>query len=111
MGVAKYRGGRWSARRGKGEGRRECRQNRIGQAALGVQTTVSVRLRCVALRCVAELRPGRIVTKNDLERMVLGAEAEVASNALEVHVSSLRRKLGRDVIDTVRGLGYRLGST
>ena len=61
MGVAKYRGGRWSARRGKGEGRRECRQNRIGQAALGVQTTVSVRLRCVALRCVAELRPGRIV--------------------------------------------------
>ena len=56
------------------------------------------------------LRPGRIVAKNDLERMVLGAEAEVASNALEVHVSSLRRKLGRDVIETARGLGYRLGA-
>ncbi len=57
------------------------------------------------------LRPGRIVAKNDLERVVLGAEAEVASNALEVHVSSLRRKLGREVIETVRGLGYRVGST
>ena len=57
------------------------------------------------------LRPGRIVTKNDLERVVLGAEAELASNALEVHVSSLRRKLGREVIETVRGLGYRLGAS
>ncbi len=57
------------------------------------------------------LRPGRIVAKNDLERVVLGAEAEVASNALEVHVSSLRRKLGREVIETARGLGYRLGAT
>ena len=53
-------------------------------------------------------RPGRIVTKADLDRLVLGSEAEVSSNALEVHVSSLRRKLGRDVIETVRGLGYRL---
>ena len=35
-------------------------------------------------------------------------DAEVQSNALEVHVSSLRRKLGRDVIETMRGLGYRL---
>lgn len=57
------------------------------------------------------LRPGRIVAKADLERVVLGFEAEVASNALEVHVSSLRRKLGRELIETVRGLGYRLGST
>ncbi|MBA2723780.1 MAG: response regulator transcription factor [Methylibium sp.] len=56
------------------------------------------------------LRPGRIVAKAELERLVLGFEAEVASNALEVHVSSLRRKLGRELIETVRGLGYRLGS-
>ena len=41
------------------------------------------------------LRAGRIVTKTELERLVLGFDAEVASNALEVHVSSLRRKLGR----------------
>ena len=57
------------------------------------------------------LRPRRIVSKSDLERIVLGYEAEFASNALEVHVSSLRRKLGRELIDTVRGLGYRLATT
>lgn len=54
------------------------------------------------------LRAGRIVPKTDLERLVLGFESELASNALEVHVSALRRKLGRDLIETVRGLGYRL---
>ena len=54
------------------------------------------------------MRAGRIVPKADLEKLVLGFEAEVASNALEVHVSALRRKLGRPLIETVRGLGYRI---
>jgi two-component system, OmpR family, response regulator len=53
-------------------------------------------------------RLGRIVSKVELDRLVLGLDAEVHSNALEVHVSSLRRKLGRSLIDTVRGLGYRM---
>ena len=53
-------------------------------------------------------RAGRIVPKQDLERLVLGFQSELASNALEVHVSALRRKLGRELIETVRGLGYRL---
>ena len=53
-------------------------------------------------------RAGRIVPKADLERLLLGADADVQSNALEVHVSSVRRKLGRDLIETVRGLGYRM---
>jgi two-component system OmpR family response regulator len=54
------------------------------------------------------LRAGRIVTKGDLEKLVLGFDAEVASNALEVHVSALRRKLGRALVETVRHLGYRV---
>ena len=54
------------------------------------------------------LRAGRVVSKSDLDALVLGAENDVSSNALEVHISSIRRKLGRDVIDTVRGLGYRI---
>ena len=54
------------------------------------------------------LRAGRIVTKADLERLVHGFDSEVASNALEVHVSALRRKLGWELIETVRGLGYRI---
>ena len=56
------------------------------------------------------LRAGRIVPKADLEKLVHGFDSEVASNALEVHVSALRRKLGRELIETVRGLGYRIGN-
>jgi len=54
------------------------------------------------------LRNGRIVQKAELERLVHGFDSEITSNALEVHISSLRKKLGRDLIGTVRGLGYRL---
>jgi two-component system OmpR family response regulator len=53
-------------------------------------------------------RSGRIVPRADLERLVMGSEGEVLSNALEVHVSALRRKLGRHLIETIRGLGYRI---
>jgi two-component system, OmpR family, response regulator len=55
------------------------------------------------------LRAGRIVPKLDLERLVLGQDSEVVSNVLEVHISSLRRKLGATLIETVRGLGYSMG--
>jgi two-component system OmpR family response regulator len=54
------------------------------------------------------LRAGHLVAKPELEQLVLGFDAEVSSNALEVHVSALRRKLGRGLIETVRGLGYRI---
>jgi two-component system, OmpR family, response regulator len=57
------------------------------------------------------LRAGRIVSRSDLERLITGFESELASNAVEVHISALRRKLGREVIQTVRGLGYRLGAS
>jgi len=56
------------------------------------------------------LRAGRVVSKSDLDALVLGLDNDVSSNALEVHISSIRRKLGRDVIDTVRGLGYRIAA-
>jgi two-component system OmpR family response regulator len=54
------------------------------------------------------LRAGRVVPRAELEKLVLGFESELASNAIEVHVSALRRKLGRALIETVRGLGYRV---
>lgn len=53
-------------------------------------------------------RAGRIVPKSDLERLIMGSEGDVQSNVLEVHVSALRRKLGRHLIETIRGLGYRI---
>jgi two-component system, OmpR family, response regulator len=55
------------------------------------------------------LRAGRWVAKDALERLVLGFDGELASsNALEVHVANLRRKLGRDSIESRRGMGYRV---
>ncbi len=54
------------------------------------------------------MRAGRMVSKSDLEALMLGADAEVASNSLEVHISNIRRKLGREFIETARGLGYRI---
>lgn len=56
-------------------------------------------------------RAGRIVPKNDLEALMLGFDGELSSNALEVHVSGIRRKLGAAIIETVRGLGYRIASS
>lgn len=53
-------------------------------------------------------RAGRIVPRGELEALILGFGAELASNALEVHISAIRRKLGRELIETVRGLGYRV---
>lgn len=53
-------------------------------------------------------RAGHLVAKSELEARVFAQEADLHSNALEVHISQLRRKLGHSLIDTVRGLGYRL---
>ncbi len=55
-------------------------------------------------------RAGRVVSKSDLEALTQGFEGEAASNVLEVHVFNLRRKLGRSLIETVRGLGYRVSA-
>ncbi|MNT92957.1 Transcriptional regulatory protein QseB [compost metagenome] len=54
------------------------------------------------------LRAGRTVSASDLEALVLGLDSDLASNALQVHVFNLRSKLGKDVIQTVRGMGYRI---
>lgn len=61
-----------------------------------------------ALAEALALRAGRIVDKPQLESLVLGLDGEVASNALEVHISSIRRKLGREFVETIRGMGYRV---
>jgi two-component system OmpR family response regulator len=54
-------------------------------------------------------RPGQLLSKSQLEEKLYAFDSEVESNTIEVHVSRLRKKLGNDVIDTERGLGYRLG--
>lgn len=58
------------------------------------------------LQAFAE-RPGVIYSKSDLEAMLYGWQEEIESNAVEVHIHNLRNKIGRDRIETVRGLGYK----
>lgn len=53
--------------------------------------------------------PGQLLSKAKLEDMLYSFDAEVESNAIEVHISRLRKKLGAELILTERGLGYRLG--
>jgi len=55
-------------------------------------------------------RPGQLLSKAQLEERLYSFETEIESNAIEVYVSRLRKKLGRERIETVRGLGYRLGA-
>ncbi len=50
----------------------------------------------------------RVVTRSRLEHSIYSLEDELGSNALEVHVHHLRRKLGRGLIRTVRGIGYMI---
>lgn len=52
------------------------------------------------------LRAGRVVSKRDLESLVMASDKDLSSNALEVHISCIRRKLGRELITTLRGMGY-----
>jgi two-component system OmpR family response regulator len=54
-------------------------------------------------------RPGMIVSRARLEERLYSFNQEVgSSNIIEVHMSRLRKKLGADVIETLRGLGYRI---
>nr|WP_314071808.1 response regulator [uncultured Roseococcus sp.] len=53
-------------------------------------------------------RPGQILSKSQLEERLYGWQEDVESNTIEVHVHHLRGKLGAGVIETVRGVGYRL---
>lgn len=56
------------------------------------------------------LRNGRLVSRNELESLVLGLDSDLSSNAIEVHVFHLRKKLGHALIRTVRGRGYQLST-
>ncbi|MCG5443602.1 response regulator transcription factor [Micromonospora sp. NPDC053740] len=55
-------------------------------------------------------RPGQVISKIELLDHVWDASLETAPNAVEVYVGYLRRKLGRDRLETVRGAGYRLAT-
>lgn len=49
---------------------------------------------------------GRCLSKDQITEKMYGWNEEIESNTIEVYVSALRRKLGKDIIKTVRGIGY-----
>lgn len=53
--------------------------------------------------------PNRILTAEQVKDSLYGFGESVESNAINVHIHHLRRKLGPRIIETVRGIGYRLG--
>jgi two-component system, OmpR family, response regulator len=88
----------------------------IGELTVDLaRTVVSVRDEVVTLTAkewtllrVIVARPDRIHSKAALSSALYGFDDEVGSNTLEVYVSHLRKKLGRNCIQTLRGQGYRL---
>ena len=70
--------------------------------------SIDVSAREFALLLALAERAGSVVSRSQLEEKLYGWNEAVGSNAIEVHIHNLRRKLGDSVIRTVRGLGYKL---
>lgn len=51
-------------------------------------------------------RRGHVVSKSELAESLYGWDEGAESNTIEVYVSQIRRKLGKDLIRTIRGMGY-----
>jgi two-component system OmpR family response regulator/two-component system response regulator QseB len=73
----------------------------------GVETPLTARE--FAILMALARRPGHTLSVDQLRDSLYGFSEDIDSNAVEVHVHNLRRKLGRDVVETVRGFGYRIG--
>lgn len=69
---------------------------------------VSLSAREISLLEILLERPGAVLSREVLEDRMFGWGEEPSSNALEVHLHNLRRKLGPDRIRNVRGVGYKV---
>lgn len=101
------------ARRGKGQSSpllawRDIEVDVAMREALKGGVPVSLSRREFALLHALIEQPGRIHSRSQLEERLYGWHEEVGSNAVEVHIHNLRSKLGRELIETVRGEGYRV---
>lgn len=70
-----------------------------------------VDLKATELKLLINLleHPNKVYSREELETSLYGWSEGVESNSVEVHVHSLRKKLGKDIIKTIRGSGYQLG--
>lgn len=76
---------------------------RRGDAALEL-TSLELRMLLYFL-----LRPGRVISHAELTEHLYAESSMQGSNTIEVYIGRLRRKIGREKIRTLRGLGYRFG--
>jgi two-component system, OmpR family, response regulator len=82
-----------------------------GRSSVSVKgVTVDLTAKEWALLRVMAARPDRVHSKESLTAALYKFSGDVESNTLEVFISHLRRKLGHDCIQTLRGVGYRLSS-
>lgn len=79
-----------------------------GEVRLAGQVVELARRELALLRALLQ-HPGQILSSEQLRDSLYGFDQDVESNAVNVHIHHLRRKLGPDIVETVRGLGYRLG--
>ncbi|PJX14788.1 DNA-binding response regulator [Halomonas sp. 141] len=99
---------------GQPNGLLSCRGISLNPQTLTVhyqQQTIPLSRRELALLQEFMSHPGRVFTRDTLARLVYGWEEDVESNAIEVHIHHLRRKLFADAIRTVRGIGYVMEKT
>jgi len=91
---------------------------RQGELALDLRTrrasvgsrTVDLSAREFALAEVFLRNPGQVLSREQLLSHVWGYDFDPESNVVDVYVRYLRKKLGPDKIETVRGMGYRLAT-
>lgn len=79
------------------------------QLQVGTETFVLPRSELQILQYLMR-HPDQVATRRRLEEQLYGWDQGAESNALEVHVHHLRRRLGKQAIRTVRGVGYMLDS-
>ena len=88
----------------------ELRINLVSRTILRNGSIVDLTAREWAIFEVFVQRPGILFSRSQLEDKLYEFGAEIESNTIEVYISRLRKKLGAHVVETVRGVGYRLGS-
>ena len=76
------------------------------EAVVNAGTPVPLSSREFSLLQALLVRPGALLSRSDLEDRLYGWGQEVESNAVEFLIHALRRKLGREVIKNVRGVGW-----
>lgn len=88
-----------------------CREIRLDTNAMEVcvagEPIALTRIEYELLRLFME-HPGRVFTRENLLNMVWGYDYMGDEKAVNIHIMNLRRKLGVDPIETIRGVGYRL---